>query len=267
MQKLEAARQKPADYAVEKGLDLRDEINRSFRILVARMADFEKSSRSIMQVRTLAEHLFGKVLGFDLAFQPNPITLEGREFQPAFLAGHVPIVLTAPKEVEDKVGLDIPTAALADGRRKRSASGMLQEFLNADEARLWGFAFDGGILRLLRDNASLTRPAFIEFDLSRIVGETLYSEFSTLWLLCHATRFQGDPNDCIIEGWKQSAKQEGVVARSKLRANLRAMLSELGNGLLENPRNDALRKAIRERQIDKMQLQSDLLGSPTASFS
>jgi hypothetical protein len=259
VQKLEALRQKPADYGVEKGLELRDEINRAFKILAARVADFQKSSQSVIQVRALAEHLFQRVLGFDLEFQQQAIILEGREFKPTFLAGHVPIALTAPNANEDKAGLDIPTAALADGRRKRSASGMMQEFLNADDARLWGFAFDGRVLRLLRDNASLTRPAFIEFDISRIVGETLYSEFSTLWLLCHVTRFQGEPNDCIIEGWKQSAKEDGIVARDKLQLNLRAMLSELGNGLLENPRNDALRIAIRERQIDKMQFQGDLL--------
>ncbi len=160
VQKLEAARQKPADYGVEKGLDLRDEINRAFRILAARMTDFEKSSRSILQVRTLAEHLFGTVLGFDLAFQTSPIPLDGREFRPAFLAGHVPIVLATPSDDEGKAGVDAPTAALADGRRRRSASGMLQEFLNADETRLWGFAFDGHVLRLMRDNASLTRPPF-----------------------------------------------------------------------------------------------------------
>jgi hypothetical protein len=259
VQKLGAPRQKPADYGVEKGLELRDEINRAFKILAARVADFQKSSQSVIQVRALAEHLFQRVLGFDLEFQQQGIILEGREFKPTLLAGHVPIALTAPNANDDKAGLDIPTAALADGRRKRSASGMLQEFLNADDARLWGFAFDGRVLRLLRDNASLTRPAFIEFDISRIVGETLYSEFSTLWLLCHVTRFQGEPNDCIIEGWKQSAKEDGVVARDKLQANFRAMLSELGNGLLENPRNDALRTAIRERRIDAMQFQGDLL--------
>ncbi len=71
VQKLEADRQKASDYDVEKGLDLRDEINRGFRILGARVADFEKSSRSILQVRTLAEHLFGTVLGFDLTFHAN----------------------------------------------------------------------------------------------------------------------------------------------------------------------------------------------------
>ncbi len=259
VQKLEADRQKASDYDVEKGLDLRDEINRGFRILGARVADFEKSSRSILQVRTLAEHLFGTVLGFDLTFHANPTTVDGREFRPAFTAGHVPIVLATPSDEEGKAGVDMPSVALADGRRKRSAAGMLQEFLNADETRMWGFAFDGRILRLMRDNASLTRPAFIEFDVSRIVGETLYAEFSTLWLICHASRFRGAPEDTIIEGWKQAAKDDGVVARDRLRDNFRAMLSDLGNGLLEHPRNEGLRTALAERRLDAMTFQGDLL--------
>lgn len=259
VQKLEAARQKPEDYDVDKGLDLRDEINRAFKILSARFGDFDKTTKSPLQVRTLAEHLFTKVLGFDLEFQTLPVLYEGREFKVAFLSGHVPIILTSPGEDTEKAGLDIPQAAFADGKRKRSAAGTLQELLNANEARMWGFAFDGHVLRLMRDNASMTRPAYIEFDIARIVNETLFAEFSILWLLCHASRFRGALDEIIIEGWKQAAKDDGVVARDRLQGNFRAMLLDLGNGLLENPRNDKLRSALRERKLDAMQFQGDLL--------
>lgn len=129
VQKLEAARQKPEDYDVDKGLDLRDEINRAFKILSARFGDFDKTTKSAVQVRALAEHLFTKVLGFELEFQTLPVLYEGREFKVAFLSGHVPIVLTSPGQDTEKAGLDIPQAAFADGKRKRSAAGTLQELL------------------------------------------------------------------------------------------------------------------------------------------
>ena len=37
-----------------------------------------------------------------------------------------------------------------------------------DEGALWGLCSNGVRLRLMRDNASLTRPAYIEADLRRI---------------------------------------------------------------------------------------------------
>jgi hypothetical protein len=48
---------------------------------------------------------------------------------------------------------------------------------------------DGNTLRIVRDNASLTRPAWIEADLLRIFTEERYADFAALWLLCHETRF------------------------------------------------------------------------------
>ena len=42
---------------------------------------------------------------------------------------------------------------------------LLQVFLNRSEAHLWGFVSNGYKLRILRDNATLTRQAYVEFDL------------------------------------------------------------------------------------------------------
>ena len=86
-------------------------------------------------------------------------------------------------------GLDTPLPELGDDRRRRSAFGLLQEYLNASGAALWGVAADGLSLRIARDNASLTRPAWIEADLARIFTEDLYPDFAALWLLAHESRF------------------------------------------------------------------------------
>jgi hypothetical protein len=65
----------------------------------------------------------------------------------------------------------------------------VQEYLNAQDGALWGVASDGLTLRIIRDNASLTRPAWIEADLQRIFSEERYADFAALWLLLHETRF------------------------------------------------------------------------------
>ena len=44
----------------------------------------------------------------------------------------------------------------------------MQDWLNADDDALWGFCCNGERLRLVRDNPSLTRPAYIEADLRQM---------------------------------------------------------------------------------------------------
>ena len=58
-----------------------------------------------------------------------------------------------------------------------------QEFGNFTDY-LWGFVSNGLVLRLLRDNASLTRQAFVDFDLETIFEGEVYADFALLWLLC-----------------------------------------------------------------------------------
>ena len=52
--------------------------------------------------------------------------------------------------------------------RARSPAFALQDYLNDKEEALWGIVTNGIHLRLMRDNASLTRPAYIEVDLAQI---------------------------------------------------------------------------------------------------
>ena len=105
----------------------------------------------------------------------------------------------------------------------------MQEFLNAKDDACWGLVSDGVTLRLMRDNISLTRPAWIEANLSKIFSESLFPDFSALWLLIHQSRFgQVDAavSDCALERWRERGRTDGVAARDKLRQGVEAALRQ-----------------------------------------
>ena len=91
----------------------------------------------------------------------------------------------------------------------------------------------------MRDNASLTRPAYIEADLAQIFTNEDAASFAVLWSLIHRTRFgvAGAPvTDCALERWREAGSREGEAARDRLAAQVETALKVLGSGFLEaNP--------------------------------
>ncbi len=173
------------------------------------------------------------------------------------LGTRVPVVVAAAAE-----GLDTPSPVFGEGGRRRSAFGLTQEFLNATDEALWGLCCDGITLRLLRDNASLTRPAWIEADLARIFTEDRYADFAALWLLLHESRFGSPdkpPSDCALEAWRAAGREEGTRARDKLRAGVEAALLAFGQGFVAHPDNGPLREALRLGQLSPEGLYQQLL--------
>ena len=163
------------------------------------------------------------------------ITLEG-------LGGRVPVVVVPPAD-----DLDRPSSQLATEGRRRSAASALQDWLNASQSCLWGLCTNGVRLRLTRDNASLTRPAYVEADLRRIFEADLFADFAALWLLVHESRFGlagAPPTDSALERWRDAGRKEGVAAREKLRDGVEAALLNLGTGFLSHPDNLALRERL-----------------------
>jgi len=145
-------------------------------------------------------------------------------------------------------GLDRPSAALSAAAGGRTSAALaLQDWLNAQDGALWGLACNGERLRLLRDNPSLTRPAYIEADLRRIFEADALADFSALWLLMHATRF-GQPGapaaDCILERWRDAGQKAGEAARERLRDGVEQALARIGDGLLRHPANRPLRDRL-----------------------
>ena len=260
---LQAAAQEPADYAVPKGLHIRDEIARSWRIAQACFQELEASRAAGGDARALVERFVEAFLHDALCFvsvrRAEPTTMGERMYPVPFFAlgDRVPVV-AAPAGV----GLDTPLAELGDDGRGRSAFGLLQESLNASGAALWGLATDGLSLRVARDNASLTRPAWIAADLGRIFTEDLYPDFAALWLLAHESRFgrAGEPPEkCPLETWREAGREEGTRARDKLSHGFRQALEILGQGFLAHAANTELRSALHAGSLTKERYFGQLL--------
>ena len=252
---LQAAAQQPADYRIPEGLHVRDEIARSWRIAQACFRKMEAGRDAGGDARALAERFLQAFLrdafGFTSLAHAEPTTIDDRVYPVRFFAlgDRVPIV-AAPAGA----GLDTPLPELGDDQRRRSAFGLLQETLNASGAALWGLATDGLSLRIARDNASLTRPAWIEADLGRIFAEDLYPDFAALWLLAQESRFgraDDPPESCPLEVWREAGRQEGTRARNKLSDGFRQALEILGQGFLSHAANRKLRSALHAGQLTK----------------
>ncbi|CAJ4819446.1 Eco57I restriction-modification methylase domain-containing protein [Burkholderia pseudomallei] len=246
---LQAGFQAEADYRIPRGLNLRDEIGRYWRIAQAHWTDFKSGREGKADSRAVSERFLFALLrdafGFTSLTRMGPAILAGRSYAigHAALGGRVPVVIAAADS-----GLDTLATEFGAGGRKRSAFGLAQEFLNAQEDALWGIASDGASLRIVRDNASLTRPAWIEADLQRIFAEERYADFAALWLLCHETRFgrEGQPvTECALEAWRNAGREEGTRAREHLRRGVEEALVALGQGFLAHAENQALRAELQ----------------------
>jgi hypothetical protein len=237
--------QTDADYDVPKGLTLRDEIARYFRIGQAMFKELmvtetPSAAATVSFVEKLLRDVFGladvrRVGTHTVGDRQFTITLEG-------LGGRFPVVVVPPTD-----DLDRPSTHLTTDGRRRSAASALQDWLNAGEGALWGLCINGAQLRLARDNASLTRPAYVEADLRRIFESDAFADFAALWLLVHASRFGTigtPPSDCALERWRDAGQKEGVTARDKLRDGVEAALLSLGNGFLSHSNNTALREKL-----------------------
>ena len=251
----QAAMQSDADYGVRAGFNLREEIGFAWRSAQTLWRHFDQArqqpnadSWGISQ--HFATELLRQCFAFNLNKHTAPVVIDERNYPVQFSAldGHVPIVISPHDEAK---ALDVAHERLGDnsGERvgKRSAFGLLQESLNAMPDALWGVATNGLQLRIARDNASLTRPAWVEVDLERLFSEERYADFSVMWLLLHASRFGSTGSistDCALEQWRNACREQGTRARETLRGGVEAALLELGQGFVSHPANTSLREAL-----------------------
>lgn len=168
-----------------------------------------------------------------------------KDFEVSHHWAHVPVHLTGWN-----VPLDHRTPELA----KQIPQSMVQEYLNrSTDSTLWGVLSNGRQLRLLRESASLTGAAFIEFDLQAIFEGDRSDDFVLLWRLLHRTRFEpraeGEPAaTCPLEKWRTEAIESGTRALKELRKGVEKALVAIGNGLISHPDNTGLRDALRSRE-------------------
>ncbi|MDP9809900.1 type I restriction-modification system DNA methylase subunit [Rhizobium tibeticum] len=232
------------DYGCPKGTSLRDEITRYFRIAQAHWQGFARiENPNSVQAAEFVRSLLEQGFGFDKLTGPHRHHREEHDYRITFEAkdGRVPIVVAAPLRDADAFTKSLPE--LGDGNggtiARRSPVVLLQDWLNANDKVLWGLCFAGDRLRLMRDNASITRQAFIEADLGAIFRDEMFADFTALWLLIHATRFGAEdaaPENCPLERWRTAGQQAGTAARDRLRGNVEDALVALGQGFLDaNP--------------------------------
>jgi hypothetical protein len=262
----DASEQSDESYGVPKGLKLRDEIARYYQIAHAHWESFEVSRGSNASAPIgFVQSLLSECFGFKTLSNSSGQVISERQFPINFSAenGRIPLIIAPSSPAESrKPGIDEALSQFGDDTRKRSATQLLQEYLNADEDALWGITCDGSILRILRDNASLTRPAWIEVNLEKIFSEGLFPDFSAFWLLLHASRFGGDgtsPSDCPLERWKERSRLDGAAAKDNLRLGVEAALIELGRGFIQHPNNTDLREQFQSGELKRQAFYEELL--------
>ncbi|HEY3489803.1 MAG TPA: N-6 DNA methylase [Candidatus Deferrimicrobiaceae bacterium] len=262
---LEANRQKGDDYWIARGLNLKDEIGRAWRIALAEWKEYrERVVRTgadpvKVGIESWLAQLLKSGLGFDDIAGAEAAILGGRTFPVRHYAagGKVPLVMTTAD-----IPLDKGNVRFGEEGRRRSPHALLQEFLNAEDASLWGIVSNGLVIRLLRKNPSLTRPAYVEANLERMFEEGLFSDFAAFWLIFHASRFGvlGEkPDGCILEQWRHEAQKTGERALAHLRDGVTDALRQLGNGFVCQTSNDALREALRSGSLSSQDYYRELL--------
>ncbi|MBP1150881.1 N-6 DNA methylase [Methylocaldum sp. RMAD-M] len=218
-----AQHQTEADYAIPKGLKLKDEYGRAFQIACAEWKHFAvQMERADLDTAAITQNFVRELLrdafGYTQIQPVSDIAVADRRYPVSLLAGQVPIVVAphplgldeadprfavmangewrvANGKKEDHSPLAIrhsPTShsplATRHSPRKKSAFQALQELLNASAEHCWGMVCNGKQLRLLRDAATLTRPSFLEVDLQDLLGGQRFAEFANVWHLLHVSR-------------------------------------------------------------------------------
>jgi hypothetical protein len=245
----QAPEQTEADYRIRKGLTIREEISTAFRVGQSHFDTFAKlHNPSAEATRRFARAFLAETFGFD--------DLAPADSAVAFLAGgRVPVVVVPP--AEEKLDRRSPTLSTD---RSRSPAFALQDYLNDSDAALWGLVTNGAVIRLMRDNASLTRPAYIEADLAAIFTNEDAASFAVLWSVIHRTRFgaAGAPaTDCVLERWRDAGAREGEAARDRLASQVEVALKVLGSGFLEA--NPGLAARLRSGEINLTEWFNELL--------
>ncbi len=198
--------------------------------------------------------LFFQELGYGRLAACKALTVTGKSYPISHFWQKVPIHL-----IGFGVDLDQRQPGVA-GAARISPHGLVQELLNRSEDHLWGIVSNGLRLRLLRDNASLTRQACVEFDLETMMAEEVYADFALLWLLCHESRLGGDsPQECWLERWVQAAYEQGIRALETLRSGVEDAICVLGTGFLGHPANTLLRDRLRSGALFKEDYYRQLL--------
>ena len=251
----------PDSYHLVPGEKLNEAINRSWNRLLGAWTGFKDASEKLgasdlgtglTRERWLLP-LFQE-LGYGRLQTAKAFEIDGKSYPISHGWQGTPIHL-----VGCKIDLDRRTSGVV-GAARTSPHGLVQEMLNRSEAHLWGFVSNGHRLRILRDNITLTRQAFVDFDLVAMFDGEVYADFVVLWLLCHQSRVEGErPELCWLEKWSQLAEKRGTRVLEYLRTGVENAINALGSGFLAHPANRELRNKLSSAKLNSQDYYRQLL--------
>ncbi|HOZ22791.1 MAG TPA: N-6 DNA methylase [bacterium] len=251
----------PESYHLIEGEKINEVTSRSWNRLLGAWTAFQEhlarlpendAATSITREKWLL-HLF-RELGYGRLAPAKAIELGDKTYPVSHTWQTTPIHL-----VGWGVDLDKRTAGVA-GASRSSPHSMMQELLNRSGDLLWALLANGRKLRILRDNVSLTRQAWVEFDLEAMMQGEVYADFVLLWLLCHQSRLEADhPENCMLERWSRAAQEQGARALDQLRSGVESAITALGRGFLRHPGNKPLRQRLYSGELDKQDYYRQLL--------
>jgi len=246
--------QQASDFGLEKKVSVRDEIGlawaaarahwTAFQLRVTRLREGESGvgeTRNSWMIPLLRE------LGYDVERAPAYVH---PDTQKSYAISH---------RAANRAGFPIHIMGIHDSLDKRregsgprlSPHALVQEYLNNTD-HLYALVTNGTTLRLLRDATRLVRLSYLEFDLSRIMEEELYSEFAILFRLLHVTRMPVDldsKEESFVEYYHQDSLSTGSRIREKLSIAVEQSIKTLANGFLQHPRNTELREQVVQGTI------------------
>lgn len=257
--------QTAADYAIPKGLDLKNEMSRSFQIAMSQWSVFKGLKARVQNLnqgeinqgtQRFVKEFLHDVLLYNVEDSAN-FKVEERVYPLSLRASKLPLIV-APFNLElDKA--DAAFAVQGGSGSKKSPFQLAQELLNASLEDRWALATNGITIRLLRDSTTLTRPSYLEFNLDDILSNGRFAEFCQMWRALHYTRCIEKDGECIWDQWVKQGAEEGKRARESLSQNVINALMALGNGFVSNQNNDELRDKLNSGDLSNEEFMRQLL--------
>ncbi len=257
--------QSASDYAIPKGLDLKNEMSRGFQIAMSQWSVFKGLKARVQNLnqgeinqgtQRFVKEFLHDVLQYNVE-ESAPFKVEERIYPLSLRASKLPLIV-APFNLElDKA--DAAYAVQGGSGSKKSPFQLAQELLNASVEDRWALATNGITIRLLRDSTTLTRPSYLEFNLEDILSNGRFAEFCQMWRALHYTRCIEKDGECIWDQWVKQGAEEGKRARESLSQNVINALMALGNGFVSNQNNDELREKLSSGDLSNEEFMRQLL--------
>lgn len=251
----------PEDYHLSKNERLNEVINRAWHRCVQAWQSFRQSADFLPDTdtgTTLTRErwllILFQELGYGRLLTSKAQEIGGKSYPISHQWQNTPIHLISFRQELDRRSPGVAGAA------RFSPHSMVQEFLGRSEDHLWGIVSNGFLLRLLRDNVSLTRQSFVEFDLQAMMDGEIYSDFVLLFLLLHESRVEAERLDqCWLEKWSREAQRRGTRALDQLRDGVEKAIATLGQGFIAHPANSGLRDSLRSGTLTTLGYYQKLL--------